>query len=128
MNKEKRKIYKFVFTYLIFMIILTIFAFVYAILINNDVIMLSNKSFKNISFILGLLVFLILGIVSGITAKKNGLVEGLFSSLIIISISMLLNLILKIEIEPLYFIKIISYLICSMAGGIIGVNIIHKNN
>ena len=70
---------------------------------------------------------MILGLISGIVAKKNGLVEGLLSSLIIISIMILLNLIMKVELQPLYFIKIISYLISSMAGGIIGVNIINKN-
>ena len=119
MTKRKNRLFKFVFIYLIFTIILTIFAFIYAILINNDTISLTNKSFRNINFILGL--------ISGIVAKKNGLVEGLLSSLIVLAISMLLNLILKIQIQPLYFVKIISYLICAMAGGIIGVNVVNKN-
>lgn len=127
MIKGKNKLLKFVFIYLIFTIILTIFAFIYAILINNDTISLTNNSFRNISFIIGLLLFFILGLISGFVAKKNGLVEGLLSSLIVLAISMLLNLILKIQIQPLYFVKIISYLICAMAGGIIGVNLVNKN-
>lgn len=127
MFKRKNKFLNFVFIYLIFSIILTIVSFIYAILIHNDKISLTNNSFKNISFIIGIILFLILGFISGIVAKKNGLVEGLLSSLIIISISILLNLIMKVELQPLYFVKIISYLISSMAGGIIGVNIINKN-
>lgn len=127
MTKEKNKIYKFLFTYLIFTIILTIITFTYAILINNEIITLSYNSFKNITFILGLFIFFVLGLTSGIIAKKNGLVEGLLASLIVLGISILLNLILKIEIQPMYFLKVISYLICSMAGGIIGVNLVNKN-
>lgn len=127
MLKRKNKIFQFLFVYLIFAIILTLVAFIYAILIHNDIISLTNNSFKNISFIIGIILFLILGLISGIIAKKNGLVEGLLSALIILSISILINLILKVELKSLYFIKIIAYLISAMAGGIIGVNIVNKN-
>lgn len=122
MKRENKKIYQFVFVYLIFTIILTICAFIYALLLNKQIISTSTTSFNRITFILGIILFFILGILSGVTAKKNGLIEGLFSALIIISIVLLLNLIFKIHIEAKFFIKAASYLLSSMAGGIIGVN------
>lgn len=129
MIKEKNKIYKFVIVYLIFTIILTIIAFIYAILLNNGILSTSSPSFKNLTFVVGIILFFILGLISGIVAKKNGLIEGLFSSLLILSIALLVNLIIKVEVKPLFFVKIATYLISSMAGGILGVNwSIKKNN
>lgn len=127
MTKEKKKIYKFLFVYIIFTIILTLLAFIYASLLNKDILSTTNPSFKNITFIIGIILFFVLGLMNGIVAKKNGLIEGLFSALIILSIVLLINLIIKIDIKPIFFLKIGSYLLSSMAGGIIGVNIINKN-
>ena len=124
--KEKNKIYKFIFVYLIFTIILTTVSFIYALLLKNGVLSSKNPSFKNITFVIGIILFFILGLLSGITAKKNGLIEGLLSSLIILSIVLLINLIIKIDIKPSFFIKLASFIISSMAGGIIGVNITNK--
>lgn len=128
MIKEKNKIYKFVIVYLIFTIILTVIAFIYAILLNNGILSTSSPAFTNITFVVGIILFFILGLISGIVAKKNGLIEGLFSSLLILSIALLVNLIIKIEIKPLFFVKIAAYLISSMAGGILGVNWGSKKN
>lgn len=128
MIKEKNKIYKFVIVYLIFTIILTVIAFIYAILLNNGILSTSSPAFTNITFVVGIILFFILGLISGIVAKKNGLIEGLFSSLLILSIALLVNLIIKIEIKPLFFVKIAAYLISSMAGGILGVNWSSKKN
>ena len=122
----KNKIFKFLFIYLIFVIILTILSFIYAILLKKEILPSSYPSFKNITFVLGLIMFFILGLISGIVSKKNGLLEGFLSSIIIIAIALLINLIIKIELEPIYFIKIFSFLLSSMSGGIIGVNIISK--
>lgn len=127
MTKEKKKIYKFLFVYIIFTIILTLLAFIYASLLNKDILSTTNPSFKNITFIIGIILFFVLGLMNGIVAKKNGLIEGLFSALIILSLVLLINLIIKIDIKPIFFLKIGSYLLSSMAGGIIGVNIINKN-
>lgn len=122
----KNKIFKFLFIYLIFVIILTILSFIYAILLKKEILPSSYPSFKNITFVLGLIMFFILGLISGIVSKKNGLLEGFLSSIIIIAIALLINLIIKIELKPIYFIKIFSFLLSSMSGGIIGVNIISK--
>lgn len=127
MIKEKNKIYKFVIVYLIFTIILTAIAFIYAILLSKGILSTSTPAFTNITFVVGIILFFILGLVSGIVAKKNGLIEGLFSSLLILSIALLVNLIIKVDIKPLFFVKIAAYLISSMAGGILGVNWISKN-
>ena len=122
----KNKIFKFLFIYLIFVIILTILSFIYAILLKKEILPSSYPSFKNITFVLGLIMFFILGLISGIVSKKNGLLEGFLSSIIIIAIALLINLIIRIELKPIYFIKIFSFLLSSMSGGIIGVNIISK--
>lgn len=127
MKKEKKKIYQFVFVYLIFTIILTLVAFIYALLLKNGIVSTKISAFNNITFVIGVILFFILGLLSGIVAKKNGLIEGLFSALIILSIALLINLIIKIELKPLFFIKIGSFLISSIFGGIIGVNITNKN-
>lgn len=127
MKKEKKKIYQFILVYLIFTIILTLVAFIYALLLKNGIVSTKILAFNNITFVIGVILFFILGLLSGIVAKKNGLIEGLFSALIILSIALLINLIIKIELKPLFFIKIGSFLISSIFGGIIGVNITNKN-
>lgn len=124
--KEKNKIYKFLIVYLIFTIILTTISFIYAILLRKGILFTTTPGFNKITFIVGLILFFILGLLSGVVAKKNGLIEGLLSALIILSIVLLINLIIKIDIKPMFFIKMGSYLLCSMAGGIIGVNIVNK--
>ncbi len=127
MKKERKKFYQFAFVYFIFTIILTLIAFIYAILLKNKVLSTTNPGFNNITFIIGIILFFILGLLSGIVAKKNGLLEGLLSALIILSTVLLINLIIKVEIKPFFFIKIGSFLLSSMAGGIVGVNAINKN-
>ena len=124
--KERKRIYKFILVYLIFTIILTIISFIYALLLHKGILYTTNPWFNNVTFIIGIILFFILGLLSGIVAKKNGLIEGLLSALIIIGIVLLFNLIIKIEIKPMFFIKLGSYLLSSMAGGIIGVNIVNR--
>lgn len=125
---KTNKVKKFVFIYILFIFILTLFSFIYAILLKNGVLSTNSNSFHNISFIIGLVLFFILGFITGIVAKKNGLMEGLLSALVIILLALLLNLLIKVEINKMFFIKGSSYILTSMAGGIIGVNLINKNN
>lgn len=127
MEKQKNKIKNFLIVYLLFFIILTSISLIYAILLNKGVLSTESSSFNKITFIIGLVLFFILGLLTGRVAKKNGLIEGLIAGLIIILISLLINLIIKIDISSLFFIKAGSYILCSMAGGIIGVNSI-KNH
>ena len=113
--------------YLIFFIIVSLFATVYAILIYYNKLSSSTSSFNTYTFIMGIILFMILGLVSGIKAKKNGLVEGLTAALIIILLSLVTNLIIKIPFQSRNLVKIATYLTSSGAGGIIGVNINSKN-
>ena len=95
-------------------------------LIHKQIVPSTENSFKNTSFIIGIILFLLLGIITGFVARKNGLIEGLLSSLIIICLSLIINLILKVNITSFYFIKIASFTLSSMAGGIIGVNLANR--
>lgn len=113
--------------YLIFFIIVTLFATIYAILIYYNKLSSTTSSFNTYTFIIGIVLFILLGLISGIKAKKNGLIEGLTAALIIILFSLLINLIIKVPFESRNLVKIATYLTSSGAGGIIGVNINSKN-
>ena len=69
-----------------------------------------------------------MGLISGIKAKKNGLLEGLTAALIIILIALLTNLIIKQPFASKNLVKIATYLTSSGVGGIIGVNIHSKHS
>lgn len=120
---ERKLLRKFLIVYLLFFIIFTIITFIYALLLKNEILKISTVSFNNITFIIGIILFLFLGIISGYIAKKNGLLEGFFSGIIIILLVLLLNLIIQIDLKPMFFVKAACYLLSSTSGGIIGVNI-----
>lgn len=113
--------------YLIFFIIVSLFATIYAILIYYNKLSSNTSSFNTYTFIIGIVLFMLLGLTSGIKAKKNGLIEGLTAALIIILFSLLINLIIKVPFESRNLVKIATYLTSSGAGGIIGVNLNSKN-
>jgi len=110
------------FIYLIFLIILTLFTVIYALLIHTGKIDSDMKKFNTTTFILGLISFLILGLISGNIAQKNGLLEGLVSALIIILLTLIVNLFAKVEFDFRTFLKCVTYLASSSLGGVIGVN------
>ena len=126
-NNESSKLMSFIktklSTYLLFLIIVSLFAFIYAILIYYNKLSNTSSSFNTITFILGIILFLILGFISGLKAKKNGLLEGLTAALIIMLLTLLINLIVKQPFETRNLIKIATYLTSSGIGGIIGVNL-----
>ena len=66
--------------------------------------------------------FIILGLLAGNTAGKNGLLEGLISATIIILITLIINFFVKVPFVPNSFIKIICYLTGASLGGVVGVN------
>ena len=109
-----------------FMIILSIIAVIYTLLLYYQKIDTSIRSYNIITFIIGVISFFILGIISGIVANKNGLLEGLIAALMIILITLIINLFLKINFHHNNFVKMGSYLLSSCLGGVIGVNIGHK--
>jgi putative membrane protein (TIGR04086 family) len=56
------------------------------------------------------------------TERKNGWLAGLSSALIIIIATLFINILIKTPINLLFFIKVISYIISGIVGGMIGVN------
>lgn len=118
-----RKVFKKAFfIYLIFLIILSLFTIVYATMILKGKINSDMKNFNNVTFILGIIAFLLLGLISGNIAQKNGLLEGLISALIIILIALLINLFARVDFNFRTFLKCVTYLTASSLGGVIGVN------
>lgn len=108
--------------YFFFSLILAIFVGIYSFLIYTKKISSDRKTFNTYSFVIGVFMFLILGIVSGNIAQKNGLLEGMTAALVIILISLIINFFADVPFINKNFIKTVTYLISASAGGIIGVN------
>lgn len=119
MRKSFKKAF---FVYLIFLFILSLFTIIYALLIYNGKIDSDMKKFNTVTFILGIIAFLLLGLVSGNIAQKNGLLEGLISALIIVLITLIINLFARVDFDFRTFLKCVTYLTSSSLGGVIGVN------
>lgn len=109
--------------YLLFVIIMSLFCGIYALLIYFGKVKSSETSINIATFIIGIISFMILGLLSGMVAKKNGLIEGMLAALIILLIALLTNLIFKVPFVGKNFIKMATYVISSSVGGIIGVNL-----
>lgn len=118
----KNGIKKFIYIYLSFLIILTCFTILYAILIYLGKVNHEMKSFNVWTFIIGIFCFFFLGLISGNIAQKNGLLEGLISALIVILVVLIINFIVRVDFNFKTFIKIVTYLLASSFGGVIGVN------
>ena len=118
----KNKFKKMITIYLLFLLILSIFSIVYALLIYFKKVDSSMKSFNTVTFIIGLICFFLLGLIAANVAQKNGLLEGLIAALTIILITLLINLIVRVDFNFRTFIKTVTYLLSSSLGGVIGVN------
>lgn len=112
-------------SYFIFIIILAITIIIYTSLLYFGVISSNDNTVKIVSFVIGLTLFLILGLISGLKEKKSGWLAGFTSSLFLILIVIFINIISK-NLTVMSLIKYLAYVISSMLGGIIGVNIISK--
>lgn len=109
--------------YLLFVIIMGLFSGIYALLIFYGKVKVSENSINIVTFIIGIISFMILGLLSGMVAKKNGLIEGMIAALIILLIALLSNLIFQVPFVGKNFIKMATYVVSSSIGGIIGVNL-----
>lgn len=118
----KNSLKKFIYIYLFFLIILSIVTVIYAILIYSGKVNHEMRTFNIWTFIIGIFCFLFLGFFSANVAQKNGLLEGLVSALIIIFVTLLINLILKVDFNFKTFVKIVTYILAASFGGVIGVN------
>ncbi len=121
--EQKSKFKKTLGVYLIFIFILCITCIIYALLIRSGKAQSSGKTFNIVTFILGIIDFLVLGLLTGIVAKKNGLVEGLIAALIIILLALIVNLFAHIPLDTRFFLKGLTYILASALGGVVGVNI-----
>jgi len=117
-NTLKRKL----FSYIVFLLILSIFSSIYALLIFLNKANSQQVSFNTITFIMGVISFFILGLLAGNTAQKNGLLEGLIAALIIILITLIINFFIQVPFVARSFVKSVSYITAASLGGILGVN------
>lgn len=117
-NTIKRKL----FVYVTFILILSIFASIYSLLIYLGKADSEISSFNTITFILGIIAFLILGMLAGNTAQKNGLLEGLIAAAIVILTTLIINFFVQIPFVTRSFVKTASFLTSAALGGILGVN------
>ena len=100
-----------------------IFTLIYAFLLYNKVLEPDEITIYIATYILGGVLFFVLGLLKGIFIKKNGLLEGLLSGTFIIFIVLLTNFIIGKNFTSMNLVKIIAYISLSSLGGIIGVNI-----
>lgn len=110
-------------TFFSFLIILTITGLIYALLIWGNKVDGSGTKFHTIIFVTGIVLFLILGLLSGYYAQEKGLLAGLSSALILIVIILLINLFVHEPLKLRIVLKFLTYIASSTAGGILGVNI-----
>lgn len=112
--------------YLIYIIIVTLFVGIYALLLHKNILPNDDKSIYIYSFIIGGIGFFLLGFIKGLIIKNNGLLEGLLSGAFLIFLILLINLLINRSFTYFNLIKIIIYILLSAIGGIIGVNISKK--
>ncbi len=107
-------------------IIFILFGIIYTSLIYFKVLDANYSNIRTITYIAGGIVFFIYGFISGKLEKQNGWLAGLSSFLILLTIILIINFFCHTQINLLFIGKLLSYLLCSMSGGIIGVNIGNK--
>lgn len=120
MNFLKNKIKELLYISIIFLIIILI----YTILIYFQILNTNIDTIRTITYITGLGLFLIYGIISSLIEKKHGWFAGVSSSLIIILLSLILHLFNKQPFNLAYFVKMLTFIISCTLGGMLGVNFI----
>ncbi|MFR7880698.1 MAG: TIGR04086 family membrane protein [Christensenellales bacterium] len=87
---------------------------------------ISTAGIYRTSFIIGAIIFFIYGLLTGITEKKKGFLSSFISTFIIIAIIIIVKLLSKQSFQPTNLIKYGVYLLTSVVGGILGVNLTSK--
>ena len=114
--------------YLIFIFIVCLSLGFYALLLYKNKASNNEKTLYIYSYIIGGVLFFILGLLKGLIIKNNGLLEGLLSGLFVMFIILLTNFIINKSFTYFNLIKIVAYLVLATIGGIIGVNLCKKEN
>ena len=118
------KLIKNIFKSILFFYIITvIISLIYTFLLYNNIIPNNNSNIKLYSFIIGIILFMILGIISSTRANKKGWLVGLLNGMIVIIISIITKSLQNIHIDILYLAKLFIYLMSAILGGMIGINI-----
>lgn len=118
----KNSLRKKISVYLLFLLILTIFIISYSLLVYYGKLSSETKNFNNVTYIIGVVSFFILGFLAGNVAQKNGLLEGLIAALIILVIVLISNFFISVPFVFKSIVKSLSYMISASLGGVIGVN------
>ncbi len=114
--------------YLIFIFIVCLSLGIYALLLYKNKASNNEKTLYIYSYIIGGVLFFILGLLKGLIIKNNGLLEGLLSGVFVMFIILLTNFIINKSFTYFNLIKIVAYLVLATVGGIIGVNLRKKEN
>ena len=119
MDFIKNKLKELLYISIIFLVI----NLIYTTLIYLQILKIETSTLRIITYITGLILFLIYGFLSGFKEGKNGWLSGITSGLIIVITTIIFHIFSKNNFNFPYFIKILTYLLCSIIGGMIGVNI-----
>ncbi len=114
-----------VFLSSLFILLMT--SLIYTFLIYKEKIDVSTAAIYRTTFIMGAIIFFIFGLITGIIEKKRGFLSSFISSIAIVVIIILIKLISKEQFQATYFIKYGVYVLTSVLGGILGVNLFAKN-
>lgn len=114
--------------YLIFIFIVCLSLGIYALLLYKNKASNNEKTLYIYSYIIGGVLFFILGLLKGLIIKNNGLLEGLLSGVFVMFIILLTNFIINKSFTYFNLIKIVAYLVLATVGGIVGVNLRKKEN
>jgi len=110
-------------SYLTFIIIFIPFIFIYTYLLYTNKLSSSINSINITTLIIGIISFFILGFISANNHQKKGILTGLFASLFIIVIVLIINILSKENLEFKSYLKYLLLILSSSFGGMIGVNI-----
>lgn len=106
----------------IFTIILIVFCLIYTLLLYNNILTFDNQNISIFSFIIGIVLFILLGLFSSIKSDSKGWLKGLISGITVYSIVIIFKSLRNDLNDIMIIIKIITYLLSSTFGGIIGIN------
>lgn len=109
-------------TFLIFLFILAITLLIYTFLLYKELISSTASSLRITSFIIGIILFFILGGISGIFETSKGWLGGITSGIILVIIISIFKLCSHSLNDWSLIIKYVCYVGSSMIGGMIGIN------
>ena len=114
-------------SFLIFLIILALILLIYTSLLYKEIIPNNTSTINITSYIIGIVLFFILGGISGIFETSKGWLGGITSGIIPVIVICIFKLISQSLNSWLLVVKYLSYIISSMVGGMIGINF-NKDN